>query len=45
MSHRFPNPKVYLNGMNECIQILGEEQFSGLESSTIYFNKSLLQSF
>jgi len=39
MSHRFPNPKVYLNVMNEWIQILGEEQFSGLDSSTIYFKK------
>jgi len=39
MSHRFPNPKVYLNVMNKWIQILGEEQFSGLDSSTIYFKK------
>jgi len=39
MSHRFPNPKLFLSILNKWVQVIEPEQFYGLNPEQIYYSK------
>ncbi|XP_022169065.1 uncharacterized protein LOC111032896 [Myzus persicae] len=41
VSHRFPNPKIYVDIMKEWIKAIGLEFFYGLDPETIYYTKRI----